>query len=137
MKIYFSWSIKGGDQTKAFYPEIIRLLQKYGTVVTEHIGAMVLDPQKNIAHTPQWVFNTDKSLLDQSDIVIAEISSPSLWVGWEIAYAQYVRGIPIFALYKEEFRPSWMITGNDYIQVFSRENIENLKQNILPQIFKA
>ncbi len=36
-KIYFPGSIRGSNEVKDLYPEIISFLKNYGTVLTEHI----------------------------------------------------------------------------------------------------
>ncbi len=42
-KIYFAGSIRGGREDVVLYSRIIRLLQKYGTVLTEHVGDLALE----------------------------------------------------------------------------------------------
>ena len=37
-KIYFAGSIRGGRNDADLYAKLIKLLQKYGTVLTEHVG---------------------------------------------------------------------------------------------------
>lgn len=37
-KIYFAGSIRGGRQDTALYERIIKQLQQYGHVFTEHVG---------------------------------------------------------------------------------------------------
>lgn len=38
LKIYFAGSIRGGRQDVQLYARIIRVLQQYGTVLTEHVA---------------------------------------------------------------------------------------------------
>ncbi len=130
MNIYFSGSIKWADDAKHLYPHIINECKKYGIVLTEHIGQKIT-PQNNIADTPQWVFQADKKLLDQADIVVAEITAPSLWVWWELCYAQH-RQLPIHCLYHQDKNISRMITGNDYINFYpySTNTLTSHIQNI-------
>lgn len=37
-KIYFAGSIRAGRDDADLYAKLIKLLQKYGTVLTEHVG---------------------------------------------------------------------------------------------------
>ena len=37
-RIYFAGSIRAGREDADLYGRIIRLLQRYGTVLTEHVG---------------------------------------------------------------------------------------------------
>lgn len=41
MRIYFAGSIRGGRDDVQLYGKIVKLLQRYGTVLTEHVA----DPQ--------------------------------------------------------------------------------------------
>jgi hypothetical protein len=38
IEIYFAGSITGGRSDAALYAEIVQLLQRYGTVLSEHVG---------------------------------------------------------------------------------------------------
>lgn len=126
MNIYFSWSIKWADLAKENYPVIISQLQAYWTVLTEHIWKLAQWFQMNVADTPKWVFEADKSFIDQSDIVIAEVSAPSLWVWRELAYAQYVRKIPVYCFHIKDARVSRTILGNTYIKTMEYHSLEEL-----------
>ena len=37
-KIYFAGSIRAGRDDADLYAKLVKLLQKYGTVLTEHVG---------------------------------------------------------------------------------------------------
>ena len=39
LKIYFCGSIQGGRQDAALYAQLIKKLQAYGEVLTEHVGS--------------------------------------------------------------------------------------------------
>lgn len=43
MKIYFAGSIRAGRADSQLYHKIVKLLQKYGTVLTEHVGDPNMD----------------------------------------------------------------------------------------------
>ena len=38
LKIYFAGSIRAGRADASLYQRIVKILQKYGTVLTEHVG---------------------------------------------------------------------------------------------------
>jgi hypothetical protein len=62
--------------------------------------------------------------------MIAEISGPSLGVGFEISFALYVLNIPVLALYQVNAgKISAMISGctSDLLSVNSYTSIEELK----------
>jgi len=88
MKIYFAGSIRAGRGDQDAYFKIIEYLKKYGQVLTEHIGDGKLTDlgEKNISE--QEIYKRDLSWLREADVFVAEISTPSLGVGYEIAKAE-------------------------------------------------
>ncbi len=88
MKIYFAGSIRAGRGDQNAYFKIIEYLKKYGQVLTEHIGDGNLTDldEKNISE--EEIYERDLSWLREADVFIAEISTPSLGVGYEIAKAE-------------------------------------------------
>ncbi len=111
MNIYFCGSIAGGRTYLQTYTKIVRSLQQKGHVVpTEHIiAANVLDQEDKL--TAEQVYLRDVDWLINSDAVIAEISNPSLGVGYEIAYALQIKK-KVLAIYQSGLFISRMITGN-------------------------
>jgi 2'-deoxynucleoside 5'-phosphate N-hydrolase len=87
MKIYFAGSIRGGREDAAIYSRIIKHLQHYGEVLTEHIGDPGLESTGEAAKNEAAIHDRDLSWLLEADIVIAEVSTPSLGVGYEIGRA--------------------------------------------------
>ncbi len=88
MKIYFAGSIRAGRGDKNTYFKIIECLKKYGQVLTEHIGDRNLTDsgEKNISG--EEIYKRDMSWLKEADVFVAEISTPSLGVGYETAKAE-------------------------------------------------
>lgn len=117
MKIYFAGSIRGGRDDKALYSEIIRLLGEYGTVLTEHIGDGNLSAHGETSLSDQGIAERDLSWLKGANCVVAEITIPSLGVGYELALAEQ-RKKPALCIYRETpgRRLSAMISGNKYFQ---------------------
>jgi len=88
MKIYFAGSIRAGRGDQNTYFKIIEYLKKYGQVLTEHIGDGDLTDlgEKNISE--EEIYKRDMSWLKEADVFVAEILTPSLGVGYEIAKAE-------------------------------------------------
>jgi len=88
MKIYFAGSIRAGRGDKDTYFKIIEYLKKYGQVLTEHVGDGNLTDsgEKNISG--EEIYKRDMSWLKEADVFVAEISTPSLGVGYETAKAE-------------------------------------------------
>ncbi|XP_060079803.1 2'-deoxynucleoside 5'-phosphate N-hydrolase 1-like isoform X2 [Ylistrum balloti] len=86
MKIYFAGSIRGGRQDAELYLRIIEKLQAYGTVLTEHVGAKNLEEcEKHLSE--KEIYNRDMAWLQECDVFVAEVTQPSLGVGYEIGRA--------------------------------------------------
>lgn len=83
MRIYFAASIRGGRELGTVCFEMIKVLKQYGHVLTEHIGSASLDRQGE-ALADQEIYDRDLAWLKSSDILVAEVTTPSLGVGFEI-----------------------------------------------------
>ncbi len=110
MRIYFAASISGGRRYLPACTRMVEFLKGLGhTVLTEHIVTPdVLDGELN--HTAQQIYERDTAWLESCDRVVAEVSNPSLGVGYEICYALDY-GKPVLALHEEGLFISRMITG--------------------------
>ena len=111
MNIYFSCSITGGRKDQAIYEMIVEHLVKSGhEVPTAHLSkAEVMEDERVVS--PGDVYKRDVDWVDQCDLVIAEVSTPSHGVGYEIALA-LLQGKPVFCCYKQGSTISKMILGN-------------------------
>ena len=131
MDIYFCASIRGGRKFLSSYQKIVKYLQKLGhNVLTEHIVYDdVLGFEKDF--TPQEIYERDIRFLNKSKVAIAEVSNPSLGVGYEICYA-IEKNIPILCLYQNKYSVSCMITGNTShkITLFEYKNDKSLFEKI-------
>lgn len=111
MKIYFSGSIAGGRKYLDVYKKIVAYLKAQGhQVLTEHIIVdNIFDFEQQ--WSPQEIFERDIQWLNDCDLVIAEVSNPSLGVGYEICYA-LEHQIPTLCIYQPDIFVSRMIIGN-------------------------
>ncbi len=127
MKIFFAGSIRGGREDMALYAEIITLLSKYGKVLTEHIGDQKLTIMGEAGLT-RAIRERDIKWLNESDVVVAEVTSPSLGVGYEIAKAEEM-GKMILCLYRpiEGKSISAMISGSDKLALKKYKTINDIK----------
>lgn len=123
MKIYFSGSIRGGREKAEVYNQIIQELKKYGEVLTEFIGDTSLTYKGNNL-PPEEIYKRDVDLIKACDVVVAEVSVPSLGVGYEISYAESLNK-PVLCLYKEVDGKSLsaMIQGNPGVKLYKYNNI--------------
>ncbi len=120
MKVYFSCSITGGRQDQPLYRDIVTLLEAGGhEVPTAHLAHDdVLDLEA--VETPEEIYMRDVDWVRECDALIAEVSTPSHGVGYEIALAVSL-GKPVLCCYREGVRVSKMILGNraPHYQVYS------------------
>ena len=110
MDLYFSCSLTGGRQDQPVYAALVRHLQGLGhRVLTEHLASETVMAADSVLD-PVTVFDRDTAWLRACDAVIAEVSTPSHGVGFEIAYA-LDRGKPVLCVAREGVRVSKMLTG--------------------------
>lgn len=111
MTIYFAGSISGGRGDQAVYKQIIDLLKQHGTVLTEHFGDAALTSAGEDL-TDCAIHDRDLEWLRRADLLVAEVTTPSLGVGYEIGRA-VEWGTRIICLYRpsEGRRLSGMIAG--------------------------
>ena len=114
MKIYFAGSIRGGRDMQPTYLEIINALKADGhNVLSEHVGADDLKEQLS----DDQIFDRDMAWLQSSDCVIADVTIPSLGVGFEVGSAVKI-GIPVLCIAKtNSTKVSAMITGCPGIEI--------------------
>ena len=125
MKIYFSGSVRGGTGDKELYAQIITILQEYGEVVSYHLG-YGSDHKEHM--TDEESCKRDKEKLESCEIVVAEVTTPSLGVGYEVATAEHT-GKKVLCLFRETEgkKLSNMIRGNKNLTVVNYKSTEDLK----------
>lgn len=128
MNIYFAGSIRGGREDRDRYAEIIALLRAYGTILTEHVGDEALSSYGQTHMTDEEIYTKDTAMIRGSDIVIAEVTTPSLGVGYELGYAESL-GKRVLCLYRERegSRLSAMIAGDSYFKVVTYQTVAELE----------
>lgn len=111
MKIYFSCSLTGGRKDEETYALLVEhLLEGQHEVPTAHLAhPQVMSLERTV--NPNEVFQRDIGWLQTCDAVVAEVSTPSHGVGYEIAYALGLDK-PVLCLYAQGVAVSKMITGN-------------------------
>ncbi len=128
MKIYFAGSIAGGRQDAGLYRQIIALLKQYGDVLTEHIGNIDLDDKGEADLARDVIFKRDVEWLEQSDWIVAEVTNPSLGVGYELGISEKLDK-HVLCLFREqdERRLSPMVEGNNNFNVVKYKTVQDLE----------
>ncbi|HEY5588814.1 MAG TPA: nucleoside 2-deoxyribosyltransferase, partial [Candidatus Paceibacterota bacterium] len=133
---YFSGSIRGGREHDDFYAVIVKELGNFGEVLSEFVADKSLTSYGTLNMTEKEIYERDVSFVEEADIFIADVTVPSLGVGYEIAYAEKLNK-DIYCLYNqiEGKRISAMIAGNPNCKIYSYQNKEEIPE-IIKRIFK-
>lgn len=123
MEIYFAGSIRGAEADKPLFKRFIEHLSGHGKVLTEH--SFDFDYSQEIRLDDCGIYELDTGWLKDADALVAEVSSPSLGVGYEIGRFEAM-GKPILCLYRrqEGRRLSAMIGGNRNLEIVEYESEE-------------
>jgi hypothetical protein len=118
MKIYFAGSIRAGRHDAAVYEAMITRLRSFGDVLTGHVGNTALTAAGDDGPDDRSIHNRDMDWLKSCDLIVAEVSLPSLGVGYELGWAA-ASGKPVLCLHRTVFgRPlSAMIAGSPGIRM--------------------
>lgn len=121
-EIYFACSIRGGRNDAETYAAMVRQIKTRAVVLSE----MFADGNLTVGGSPgpsSDIHAKDLNWVRQADGVIAEVTNPSLGVGYEIGKAEEW-GKPVLALFRDDGmrRLSAMIDGSPDTQtVYYRE----------------
>jgi 2'-deoxynucleoside 5'-phosphate N-hydrolase len=126
MKIYFAGAIRGGRDDWTHYRDIVKLLREFGEIFTEHIATSELSALgEDLAD--REIHERDLAWLKASDCLVAEVTTPSLGVGYEIGKATGW-GKPVLCLFRPNNRGalSAMIAGSDGVIVREYKSLSEL-----------
>jgi len=126
MNIYFAGSIRGGREDIELYRKIVKHLENFGTVLTEHVADSKISSYGETTLTEEEIYSRDLDWLTSSDVVIAEVSTPSLGVGFEVAKAVELNK-KVLCLYRKQAgkRVSAMIAGCPELQLAEYETLKD------------
>lgn len=130
MKIYFACSIRGGRDDAEIYAALASHIKSRATLLTEAFADSRLTAQ-GMDKSNDLIWQTDIDWIKEADAVIAEVTNPSLGVGYEIAKAEEWNK-PVLALYrpKNDRRLSAMIEGSPGANVVYYSNLIEAKTAI-------
>jgi hypothetical protein len=112
MNVYFACSLTGGRSDEDVYGQIVDHLLACGVEVpTAHLARPEVMALEQVVD-PHEVYQRDIDWIQHCDAMIAEVSTPSHGVGYELAFALNLKK-PVLACYREGATVSKMITGNN------------------------
>lgn len=126
MNIYFACSITGGREFEPVYQAIVAALEAEGHhIPTSHLASSEVMGLEQIV-TPVDVYTRDIAWITAADMVIAEVSTPSHGVGYEIGFALSIQK-PVLCCYQHGRNVSKMLLGNTHpkIQVRAYSSTED------------
>ncbi|CAG2220535.1 DNPH1 [Mytilus edulis] len=163
-KIYFAGSIRAGRDDADLYARLIEQLRQYGKVLTEHVGNSSVEKvnllkkyiftcyESHLQHfvmvvrhkqminreekdlSEKEIHDRDMEWLNESDYLVAEVTQPSLGVGYEIGRAIDLKKT-VLCLFRPQTgkRLSAMIRGAENESTFI---VKDYKESEAPSIFK-
>ncbi|XP_069464979.1 5-hydroxymethyl-dUMP N-hydrolase isoform X2 [Ambystoma mexicanum] len=143
LQVYFCGSIRGGRQDRDLYARIVDKLREYGRVLTEHVASEGCSERGEdaIRDGDKFIHDRDVQWLELTDVVIAEVTQPSLGVGYELGRAVAMKK-KVLCL----FRPSSgrclsaMVRGAEdgkrfFVKDYQEEDIEKLLEEYFRTTF--
>ncbi|XP_059086446.1 2'-deoxynucleoside 5'-phosphate N-hydrolase 1-like isoform X1 [Tigriopus californicus] len=102
LAIYFCGSIRAGRQDVDLYGRLTDKLSKFGRILTPFVAdPLVTGMSGEHEENDRQIYDRDMELLDECDVVVAEVTVPSLGVGFEIGSA-VAMGKRILCLYRPQ-----------------------------------
>jgi len=135
MNIYFACSITGGRDDQIAYQAIVDALQADGHEIPT---ALLATPEVMFLEgivDPIEVYQRDVAWIEGCDMLIAEVSTPSHGVGYEIGYALGLAK-PVICLFRKGAKVSKMILGNQdqNLRLLTYDHVDEAVQYIRAQI---
>jgi len=124
-KIYFACSIRGGRDDAETYAQLVDYIKTKAQVLSEIFADGKLTAA-GMAKPASEIHATDMVWVTQADAIIAEVTNPSLGVGYEIAKAEDMNR-PILALFRDDGsrKLSAMIDGSPQTTVHYYTDLES------------
>ncbi len=113
-KVYFACSIRGGCDTSLYQAIVDAIKEAGGDVLSEVFVKDAIEYGGSQLPVDE-IYKRDTQMIHDADVMIAEVTNPSLGVGYELAYAESLNR-PILCLFKKdsERKLSAMVAGNEY-----------------------
>ena len=124
LTIYFAGAISGGRGDVEHYRRIVEALRADGHQVLAGAVAAEEISASGESLDARAIFERDVDWLWQADLLIAEVSTPSTGVGYEIATARYRYDIPVICLYRPAYtkRCTAMVAGDRGIELIEYDD---------------
>lgn len=135
MNVYFACSITGGRQDQSVYQQLVTALHEAGhEVPTALLAGDDVMRLEGIVQAGD-IYARDTAWIRGCDLLLAEVSTPSHGVGFEIGYALSLDK-PVLCVHREGIKVSKMILGNPHpcLRVRSYHNAAEAVQILLDNL---
>lgn len=131
MNIYFTAPIKRGRAHQPEFKAIVAALERYGTVHAPHITAAAISYHGETGIPDREIFERERGALDAADVIVAEVTTPGLGVGYLIGYGAE-KGKKVIALYRGDsaLDLSSMIKGNPAVEVYTYKTDADIETHL-------
>ncbi|MCK4928096.1 MAG: nucleoside 2-deoxyribosyltransferase [Methanosarcinales archaeon] len=129
-RVFLSGAIRGGR----------RLVETYRFMADVMIGAEVEVLSEHVARdtvfaeerkmTEEEIFMRDMGGIEECDCLVAEVSVPSVGVGYEICHAVGLKK-PVLCVYERGTKASAMVLGNKGVVAQDYGNMDELRRLVL------
>lgn len=127
MNIFFTGSVRGGRTSQPEYAHIVKRLEEYGTVTSRYASDETLSEYGETRLSDEEILKRELAALAACDVVIADVTTPSLGVGYLIATARKL-GKRVIALYRgtDTLKLSGIIRGDAAVEVHTYETVADI-----------
>lgn len=113
-KVYFACAIRSGGDTSHYHALLNAIQEAGGEILSE----IFVHDAIQLGGSPQpeaEIYQRDIAMIREADVIIAEVTNPSLGVGYELAFAEKLNK-PILCLFNKDSgrKLSAMVLGNQY-----------------------
>jgi 2'-deoxynucleoside 5'-phosphate N-hydrolase len=117
MNIFFAGSIRGGRERQPEYARIVKALERFGTVSSGYVPDGSLSEYGETSLSSAEIYERERKAIEACDLFVAEVTTPSLGVGYLIAQASAL-GKRVIALYSgtDALKLSAIIKGDPNVR---------------------
>lgn len=129
MKVYLAVPLQN-NRDRTLTKQIFTILNEYGY---EIISDWILLDNPNPNLDTKGIYERDYNAIKSCDLVIAEVSKPSIGVGMEIMLARFLEK-EIICVYRKGEKISNFLMGMPELSIFSYDNFDDLIHDIRKSI---
>jgi nucleoside 2-deoxyribosyltransferase len=135
-KLFLSGSMRGGRRLLDTYKFILEVLLSSGAeVLSQHVARdTIFEEEQGMSEAE--IFMRDMGGVERCDCLVAEVSVPSIGVGYEICHAVGL-GIPVLCVYEEGGKASAMVLGNKGVvskSYGSNDELQNIFEGFIYEL---